>query len=456
MSLTSLTFLCIYFPLLLIAYYNPIVRNSVFRKIILFAVSIGLYAICEPIYILLLIGVIIINYALVRIADLTNNDTFRAIAIILDACTLLFFKYINSILDWGLLNSSISSIAFPIGLSYFIFKTISYVADSKKEKTGDFLDVSIYISNFLTIVSGPLSTYNDELPSIKSRQDTTADTIYSGLERLVIGLSKKVIIADSLSILVKQCFSASEISIVMAWAGAIAYTFQLFFDFSGYTDMAIGIGKLFGFNLPENFNYPYMADSISDFWKRWHISLTKWFTKYIYIPLGGSRVKSVPRHIFNLFAVWFVTGIWHGSSITFVIWAMVYFVLQLLEKYTNIASIIKKLHLSHIYVLFVVIIEWVIFKAGSLSIAINYLSNMFGLSGNTIVSQEELGIISKYKIPLILGLAFSTDIGPKMKIRIQKSVLGYNFYNILLFLLFLVCITISISLGYSSPLYAGF
>ncbi len=456
MSLTSLSFLGIYFPLLIVAYYNPFFKSNLFRKILLLAASIALYTFCEPIYIFLLLGVIICNYLLVKTADNTANDIFRAIAIVLDSCILLFFKYINSFFEWGLINTSFSKIAFPIGLSYFIFKTISYVVDSKKEKEGNLLDVSLYISNFLTIVSGPLSTYRDELPTIREKKETTVDTVYLGLERLAVGFAKKVIIADSLSVLVRQCFAASEISVVMAWAGAIAYTFQLFFDFSGYTDMAIGVGRIFGFELPENFNYPYMAASISDFWKRWHISLTKWFTKYIYIPLGGSRVNSVARHIFNLFMVWLVTGVWHGSSITFIIWAMIYFVLQMLEKYTSIADIIKKAHLSHVYVLFVVIIEWVIFKSGSIKTAWNYIMSMFGLAGNSFVTSDEISIISKYIVPLVLGLLFSTDIGLKIKSAIQKKSFGNTLYNLFLFLIFVVCVVISISVGYSSPLYAGF
>lgn len=355
-----------------------------------------------------------------------------------------------------MLGESISQIVFPIGLSYFIFKAISYVVDSKEYKHGNIIDVALYIANFLTIVSGPLSTYADELPSIREKKKISWELAYKGMERLMIGLAKKVIIADSLSVLVTRCFASSELSLVMAWVGAIGYTLQLFFDFSGYTDMAIGVGCLFGFNLPENFNCPYMATSISDFWKKWHISLTKWFTKYLYIPLGGSRVKTVGRHIFNLFVVWLATGMWHGSSMTFIVWAMIYFVFQMLEKYTNIATAINKIHLGHIYTMLIVIIEWVIFRSESVATGFAYIKSMFLLNGNAFVLSADLLIIVKYMIPLILGLVFSTDIGTRIKSVSEKNTILNGVYNLGLTALFVICLVISIGQGYSAPLYAGF
>lgn len=456
MSLTNLSFIGIYFPLLLIAYYNPIIKSNSFRKLILLSASLGLYAFCEPIYVLLLIGLILVNYLLVKMSDRFHKDAFRGTAITIDVGVLLFFKYINKLLAFGLLNEKISQIVFPIGLSYFTFKAISYVADSKENKDGSIVDVAVYIANFLTIVSGPLSTYAEELPAIREKKKTSAELAYKGFERLMTGLAKKVIIADNLSVLVTQCFAASELSFVMAWTGAIGYTLQLFFDFSGYTDMAIGVGYLFGFHLPENFNYPYMANSISDFWKKWHMSLTKWFTKYIYIPLGGSRVKTATRHIFNLFVVWLVTGMWHGSSMTFIVWAMIYFVLQTLEKYTKLADVINKVHLGHVYTMMIVIIEWVIFKSESVSAAFTHIKSMFLLNSNAFVLAGDLSVIIKYTIPLILGLIFSTDIGIKMKAVSEKNAFLNGIYNLGLIAVFLICIIISISQGYTAPLYAGF
>lgn len=457
MSLTSLSFIGIYFPLMLIAYYNPFFKDNIFRKIILVCASLGLYAFSEPMYILLLMFMILYNYGLVKIADKTGNKIFRIIAIVLDALILLTFKYINVFLSFGLIGDTISELAFPIGLSYFTFKAISYVADSSTEKEGNIIDVAIYISNFLTIVSGPLSTYADELSYIRNKRTLPeSKSFYRGLERLTIGLGKKVIIADSLGNLVSTCFASAELSIVMAWAGAVGYTLQLFFDFSGYTDMAIGVGYLFGFDLPENFNYPYMAHSISDFWKRWHISLTKWFTKYIYFPLGGSRVKSSGRHIFNLFVVWLVTGIWHGSTMTFIIWALIYFVLQLIEKYSSWENTLKKLHIGHFYTLFIVILEWVIFRSSSMPSAWLYIKAMFGLGDHKFLGSGDLDTILVYTIPLLSGIIFSTNIGARLGCRMKHGTYTNIIYNIAITALFMLCIILIIAKGYSAPLYAGF
>ncbi|WP_022779306.1 MBOAT family O-acyltransferase [Butyrivibrio sp. AE3009] len=456
MSLSSLTFLGIYFPILLIVYYNPFWRSNTIRKAVLFCASLGLYIICEPIYFFLLIGLILINYLLVKISDKTSKDFYRVLAILVDSGVLLFFKYINKVLSYAIIHKDISEIVFPIGLSYFSFKAISYVVDSKQNKEGTFFDAVIYISNFLTIVSGPISTYQDELPMIRVRKEASWDTVYGGIERLVSGLAKKVIIADSLSYLVRNVFSASDPSCVMAWAGAVAYTFQLFFDFSGYTDMAIGIGLLFGFKLPENFNYPYMASSISEFWKRWHMSLTKWFTRYIYIPLGGSRVKTVARHIFNLMVVWFVTAIWHGSNITFVLWALIYFVLQTIEKYTGLAKFVNKLHIGHVYTMVVVIVDWVIFRSASVGEALYFIKTMFMLRGNAFIEANDLQTISYYTIPLLLGVVLSTNIGVKIRDKLYKNNMTRGVYLFAMFGMYLLCMIITISQGYSAPLYAGF
>ena len=456
MSLTSLSFIGVYLPMLLVVYYNPWFKSNNFRKFVLLSASILLYTICEPIYILLLLGIVFLNYILVKIADRKENSLYRIIAIVIDVSILIFFKYINKFLEAFIVNENFATIVFPIGLSYFIFKAISFVVDSKSMKNGKLVDVALYISNFLTIVSGPLSTYKDELPSIINKSKTNIDLAYKGIVRLMIGLGKKVIIADSLAVLVNQCFSSHELSFVMAWTGAIAYTLQLFFDFSGYTDMVIGIGYLFGYNLPENFNYPYMAKSVSDFWKKWHMSLTKWFTNYVYFPLGGSRVKTVSRHIFNLFVVWFVTGMWHGSNFTFIIWGLIYFVFQMIEKYTDITKYLNKAHLGHIYTMMIVIIEWVIFRSDSISTSLEFIKSMFLLNGNAFCLASDIQIIQQYTIPLFLGIIFSTNIGERIKLAIENKFIANSIYNFGVLILFLICIVISMSQGYSSPLYAGF
>lgn len=300
MSLSSLSFIGIYFPILLICYNLPI---KGIRNIILLFFSLALYALGEFQYLFLLAFSIFINYLLVQMSFKKKRKEFKTIAIIIDALILLGFKYINSL--FGLAGSDIS-VAFPLGLSYFTFKEISYVIDAREDDGSTFIDVALYIANFLTILSGPLTKFKEEL--IDSKSERVSD-YQRGFQRVFAGLFKKIVIADSLKLLVDSCFASSELSVFMAWCGGIAYSLQLYFDFAGYSDIAIGFGHFFGYHLCENFNLPYLANSISDFWKRWHMSLTSWFTSYIYIPLGGSRVNSSIRHIFNLFVVWLVTGI---------------------------------------------------------------------------------------------------------------------------------------------------
>lgn len=442
MSLSSLSFIGIYFPMLLICYNLPI---KGIKNLILLLFSLGLYALGNFQYLFLLILSICLNCLLVKISFKRKKKIYKTVAIIIDALVLLGFKYVNSFI--GLIQSEIS-IAFPLGLSYFTFKEISYVVDSREDDGSTFIDAALYIANFLTILSGPLNKFKDELCDIKHQR--VSDYV-KGFERIFAGLFKKIIIADSLKLLVDSCFVSNSLSVLMAWCGGIAYSLQLYFDFAGYSDIAIGFGHLFGYHLCENFNLPYLATSISDFWKRWHMSLTSWFTTYIYIPLGGSRVKSSVRHIFNLFVVWLATGIWHGSKLTFILWAMIYFILQVLEKYTALADKLQKIHLNRFYTLFVVVIEWVIFRSDSLQSALSYLSMMFGLVGNGLFNYSDLLSLSYYKLPLLLAILMSFGTFEWLKKEKYQKL-----YQILLLLLFVLCLVIMIGRGYSAPLYAGF
>lgn len=455
MSLTNLTFIGLVLPALLFMIIIPFYKNKTVRKWLLLLISIGLYALCEPLYIVLLLAVIVVNYIFVSLAVKKDKKAFRYVAIVINAAILLFFKYINFVVPMLAVNSEWKKIVFPIGLSYYIFKAISYDIDSK-EKAYSLLDVGIYISNFTNIISGPIQRFENEIQDINKEYKVSGDAIYTGLSRFVIGLSKKILIADSLSLLVNQCFDMNNRSMVMAWVGAIAYSLQLYFDFSGYTDMAIGVGKLVGFDLMENFNYPYMAVSVSDFWKRWHISLTQWFTRYIYIPLGGSRVKSKARHIFNLAVVWFVTGIWHGSKATFLVWALIYFVFQALEKYTGINAFLKKIHLHRVYTLIIICLCWVIFRADNLPAAFTYIKGMFLANGNRFINEDDLKSILCYSIPLVAGIVFSTNIGRLVSEKLSKIAIGQIVIDVIKIVLFVVCILLVMGNSYSAPLYAGF
>ena len=458
MSLSGISFLCIYFPILFIGYYNPVFKSRKFKNIILLLASLGLYAFAEPVYILLLVGSILFNFIFAKIERKTGSRFWGYFAIIIDVLVLIFFKYINRALSFGLFSDySMLRIAFPIGLSYFTFREISFILESRKDDCHDagLLDVALYISNFMCINAGPLGFYDTEIAQIKNREETK-EKVFKGIKRFVTGLIKKIIIADIMLSLVIICFAQDSLSVVMAWAGAIGYTLVIFFDFSGYTDMAIGVGNIFGFELQENFALPYTAASVSDFWKRWHMSLTKWFTRYIYIPLGGSRVNSKARHLFNLWVVWLCTGIWHGSSWTFVLWGMIYFVIQAIEKYTDLPAKLKKLHIGHVYTLLIVTLCWVIFRADSVSDAFGYIGNMFGVNCSGILNGNELSIIKYYIVPFAAGIILSSSLVTKFN-KLKNDKLAVDIiWHIVLLLLFAVTLIIMAGKGYTAPLYAGF
>lgn len=459
MSLSTISFMGIYYPLLLIIYYNPINRTRIFKNSILLLASLGLYACAEPIYIFLLMASVLFNYYMAKADCKLKRRVIGNIAIIADVVLLIVFKYINpliSILRLG--DDAFEAIAFPIGLSYFTFREISYVVESRKDEkyisTG-LVETALFICNFMTITAGPLGFYDIEINDITGRTENK-DNLFEGIYKCIIGLIKKVIVADSLKNLADACFSQGELSMVMAWIGAIAYTLEIYFDFSGYADMALGVGKTFGFKFMQNFDLPYTARSISEFWKKWHISLTKWFTRYIYIPLGGSKVASARRHIFNLWVVWMCTGIWHGSNWTFILWGMIYFTIQVIEKYTNIAEKINKVHLGHIYTMLVVVLCWVIFRSDNLFAAFKYIKAMFGVGSLGIVNIDDFEKAGYYIVPMAIGALFSSSFVYRFNsFRKSKAVINV-FYYMFVFLLFVAALIIMIARGYTAPLYAGF
>ncbi len=459
MNLTTLTFLAVYFPALFIIYYNPFCKSIALRNVILLLASLALYACAEPVFIVLLVLSILFNYGLTKLERRSGKKAWGNAAIVADVALLLFCKYVTQhlpVLTIG--NYEILKFALPIGLSYYTFKEISYIVECRRDeecaKLG-LLEVALYISNFMTITAGPLSLWNEESRDIVAR---TFDkySVSAGICRMMQGLIKKVIIADSLKELVDFCFASGPISVILAWAGAIGFTLQLYFDFAGYTDMAIGLGKVFGFNLPENFNMPYTAKSISDFWRRWHMSLTRWLKIYIYIPLGGSRVDSKARHVFNLFVVWLCTSIWHGSNWTFMVWGTVYFVCICLEKYTNINKWLDAVHLGHIYTLLIVILNWVVFRATSLTMAGNYIGYMFGYGGTGWLGKDDYPFIAHYTIPFLIAFFLSSSLSDKFGALLAKHRAMNVICYWLIFVLFVLTIIVMLGRKYTAPLYAEF
>lgn len=299
-----------------------------------------------------------------------------------------YFKYANFLVDNinSILHTNIvlEKIPLPIGISFFTFHAMSYIIDIYKKKVDaqrNIFDLALYFTVFPQLVAGPIVRYNTISHQLHQRT-VDADKFSEGVRRFIIGLGKKVLIANQLGVIADEIFSMnpSDMSVSLAWMGAIAYTLQIYFDFSGYSDMAIGLGKMFGFDFLENFNYPYISKSISEFWRRWHISLGSWFRDYVYIPLGGNRVTTWKVYR-NLFIVWGLTGFWHGASWTFMIWGIYYGILIALEK-AGIENLLQKLWspLQHIYVMFLVIIGWVFFRADNFSYCFEFLKSMFGFN----------------------------------------------------------------------------
>lgn len=325
--------------------------------------------------------------------------------------------------DWLRIN-----IALPIGISFFTFQLMSYLFDVYYEKTKvqkNLAWLALYVSLFPQLIAGPIVRYEQIADEILNRRENKADFV-AGVQRFVYGMAKKLLISNYVAVLADNLFSLSanqSISVMSAWLGAISYTLQIYFDFSGYSDMAIGLGRMCGFHFWENFNYPYVSKSITEFWRRWHISLSTWFRDYVYIPMGGNRV-SKGKHVRNIFLVWLLTGIWHGANWTFVVWGLFYFVLLMLEK--NLKFTERLGWFSHVYTMVFVVIGWVIFRAESLGLALRYLGQMFGLGGGPLTDALFWTSLQSGKVILLAGIVLSLPVYPYLQRRFSRSWDAWN------------------------------
>lgn len=415
MVFSSTVFLFVFLPIILILYYNPIFKSREYRNVLLFIASILFYGWGEPIFVALMLLSIVITWGCgLHVRDGEHGKIILIIATLYHVNILFIFKYLMFTVDQlGILlnkNLSIEHIALPIGISFFTFQLMSYLFDiyyHKAEPQRNLLYVGLYVSLFPQLIAGPIVRYVEVEQQIITREERFDDVIL-GMNRFILGLGKKVLIANYMAQIADNTFDyLSNMSVMMAWLGAIAYTLQIYFDFSGYSDMAIGLGRMFGFRFSENFNYPYIAKSITDFWRRWHISLSSWFRDYVYIPLGGNRVSTV-KWIRNLFVVWLLTGIWHGANWTFIAWGLAYFILLLTEKQTGLDQ--KMGVLSHVYTLICVILLWVLFRAESISTGLVYIGNMFGIDANGFIDQAFFEYIKNTKSVLCIALIGCTPI----------------------------------------------
>ena len=426
MVFSSIIFLCMFLPVVMAAYFICPAR---FRNIILLVSSLFFYAWGEPIYILIMLFSTVFDYINGLLLERFEiRQKFRAhkaviiISVVVNIGILCFFKYTDFIITNinELTGSAIGllQIALPIGISFYTFQTLSYTIDvyrGKVKAQHNILDFATYISMFPQLIAGPIVRYSDVEKEIHSRT-TNLTMVVQGTQRFLLGLGKKVLLANQIGAIWTEISSMGELNTSLAWLGALAYTFQIYFDFSGYSDMAVGLGKIMGFKFPENFIYPYQSKSITEFWRRWHITLSSWFREYLYIPLGGNR-KGLPRQIFNLFIVWFLTGLWHGAGWTFITWGLYFFVILLLEK-TFLLKLLDKcpVIIQHAYAVLLIVIGWVIFASPDLATAGTFLKAMFGIGVSAAGGMA--GYMWRTHAVLIIVLAIGSTQLPKILWRV--------------------------------------
>ena len=459
MVFSSLTFLFVFLPIVLLIYY---ISPRPLKNFVILLFSLIFYAWGEPKFIFLIILSILINYIgalqIVKNSSDTEKRKFIFITLLLiDISILFFFKYygfiISSIGSLFGIDLVIRDIPLPLGISFYTFQQISYIIDVYTKKTKvqkNLINFAAYITMFPQLIAGPIVKYNDIESQLKNRNENLTQ-FSSGVHRFIIGLGKKVLLANSIGAIWSEIkvIPLNEISILTSWIGIIAFALQIYFDFSGYSDMAIGLAKMFGFEFLENFNYPYISKSVTEFWRRWHISVGTWFREYLYIPLGGNKKGNLIQ-IRNLFVVWFTTGLWHGASFNFIAWGIYFGVILFIEKII-FKNILNKLpsFLCHIYTLILVLIGWVIFDMNTLSSAMEYISIMFGLSNNLVVDKLSLFILSNNIVILLIGIICSTTLLPNVFKKLRSSLKKSNIFIIISMYLIIFILSISYLVGES-------
>lgn len=426
MLFSSILFLFCFLPLTLLLYFIcPRGKKNIGKNTVLFIMSVIFYAWGEPVYIFLMLFTILHNYVFaIIIGNLKNHGKEKYAkcwmvgSVVLNLGVLGFFKYSNffiSNLDslFGL-NIPLLDIALPIGISFYTFQTMSYTIDVYKGITSvqyNPISFGAYVTLFPQLIAGPIVQYKTVAEELDNRKNERL-TFSSGVKTFTVGLAKKVLIANSVGLIWDKviAFDGIQISVLASWLGAIAFSLQIYFDFAGYSDMAIGLGRMFGFEFNINFDYPYISQSVTEFWRRWHISLGTWFREYLYIPLGGNRV-SKPKFYRNIFIVWFCTGFWHGAGWNFIIWGLYFGLLLVLEK-SFLLKVLGRLprFFRHFYLLFTVVVSWVFFAVEDVSACLNYLGNMFFLNGIPLFDDRSIYLLYTNALILTVGIVCSTPI----------------------------------------------
>lgn len=427
MVFSSLVFMFAYLPITLLAYYL-VPRQG--RNIFLFIVNLIFYGWGEPRLVLLMVFNIFFNYIGGWLVDKYRADDkkkklFLILTCVLDIGILAVFKYTGMITETlnmlPFLNIPELQISLPIGISFYTFQTMSYVIDVYRDDapvSKNFINFGTYVALFPQLIAGPIVRYRDIAEQLVNRRETL-EMFTKGVKLFMVGLAKKVIIANTMGTLTTNIFATTdENGVVGTWVGMIAYTFQIYFDFSGYSDMACGLGNMMGFEFLKNFNYPYIAKSITDFWRRWHISLSTWFKEYVYIPLGGNR-KGVKRQILNLLIVWGLTGLWHGAAYNFVLWGLYYGLLLILEKFV-LKKFLDRLpsFVQHIYTLFIIIIGWGLFYFTDVGQLGEFMVDLFNF-GNGICGDQAFNLIMSNMPMLIIAAVASTPLATMLYTRFE-------------------------------------
>ncbi len=430
MVFSSVIFIFLFLPTVIFCYFLCPSKYLFLRNIILLIFSLAFYFYGEPKLIVIMILSIILNYIIGILVDKEQQKNrsgkgFLVFSVVANLSALVYFKYlmfftenVNAIFGTEFI---VPSIIMPIGISFYTFQAMSYVFDvynktAKVQKNP--LNVALYVSMFPQLIAGPIVRYETVAEEINERTHSF-ENFSEGATRFVYGLSKKIIIANQMGLIADKVFAKpiDTLDMKLAWVGTIAYALQIFYDFAGYSDMAIGLGKIFGFTFLENFNFPYISKSITEFWRRWHMSLGTWFRDYVYIPLGGNRVK-YSRQILNIFVVWFLTGFWHGASWNFIVWGLYFAVILIVEKKVLLKYLDKPF--AHIYALVLILIGWVFFRSENMGYAFGYIGAMFDFGTLTNTSNQAYYLLWEYKFEWILAIIFAIPFSVMLKEQVAK------------------------------------
>lgn len=448
MLFSSIPFLYYFLPCVLILYH--IVPKKC-RNGALLLVSLVFYAWGEPKFVFLMIGMVLFNYLagllIGRYGQTKKGKTVLLGALAVSVGVLCFYKF--------------SDVAWPIGISFYTFQLISYIVDvyrgtAKAQK--NLVNLGAYVTMFPQLIAGPIVRYVDVEKQLKSRIHSYEKTL-AGITRFCVGLGKKILISNALGELCEIFKASDEKSVVFFWVYAVSYTLQIYFDFSGYSDMAIGLGKILGFDFLENFNYPYVSKSITEFWRRWHMSLGSWFRDYVYIPLGGNRV-SKGRWYFNIFVVWSLTGLWHGAAFNFLFWGLLFGIILVFEKHYLLKRLEKGRIWNHVYVLLIVIISFVIFNAADMKEAFSYIGGMFGFGEVPLMSAECAYYMRSYGVLIIGAAVGATPLVKMIVVKFAETDFGRKILPILklfaIIVLVLICTAYLIDSSFNPFLYFRF